>query len=108
MKAIVYEKYGSPDVLEIREVEKPTPKDDEVLIRVHATTVTSGDWRMRSLEMPKGFGFLGRLVVGVSGPRKPILGTELAGEIEAVGKGVTRFKVGDAVFAFPGAAMGGH
>jgi NADPH:quinone reductase-like Zn-dependent oxidoreductase len=106
MKAIVYERYGPPDVLELKEVAKPRPKDNEVLIKIHATTVTSGDWRARSLEMPVGFALMARLVFGVSRPRQPILGTELAGEIESVGKGVTKFKVTDQVFAFSGAGMG--
>jgi NADPH:quinone reductase-like Zn-dependent oxidoreductase len=108
MKAIVYSKYGSPDVVALAEVAKPTPRDREVLIRIHATTVSTGDWRARSLEMPAGFGFLGRLVFGVFGPRKPILGTELSGVVEAVGKDVTRFKTGDQVFAFTGASYGCH
>jgi NADPH:quinone reductase-like Zn-dependent oxidoreductase len=108
MKAAVYERYGSPDVLEVKEVPAPTPKDDEILIRVHATTVTTGDWRARSLELPAGFGWLGRLVFGVFGPRQPVLGTELSGEVVAIGRRVTRFAVGDQVFAFPGAKMGCH
>jgi NADPH:quinone reductase-like Zn-dependent oxidoreductase len=108
MKAIVYEKYGSPDVLKLKEVEKPIPKDNEVLIRIHATTVTSGDWRVRSLDVPVGFGLISRLVFGVLRPRQPILGTELAGEIESVGKEVSKFKAGDQVFAFSGAGMGCH
>ncbi len=108
MKAIVYSKYGPPNVVTLAEVQKPTPKDNEVLIRIRATTVTTGDWRARSLSMPAGFGLLGRLVFGVFGPRKPILGTELAGEVEAVGSAVTRFKVGDQVFAFTGASYGCH
>ncbi|MFA6234255.1 MAG: NAD(P)-dependent alcohol dehydrogenase [Bacteroidota bacterium] len=106
MKAIVYEKYGQPDVLELKEVTKPVPKDNEVLIRTHATTVTSGDWRVRSLNVPRGFGLISRLVFGVRKPKQPVLGTELAGEIESVGKDVTKFKAGDQVFAFSGAAMG--
>jgi NADPH:quinone reductase-like Zn-dependent oxidoreductase len=106
MKAIVYERYGPPDVLELKEVARPRPKDNEVLIRTHATTVTSGDWRARSLDLPRGFGLIGRLVFGVSRPRQPILGTELAGQIESVGKDVKKFKVGDQVFAFAGAGMG--
>jgi NADPH:quinone reductase-like Zn-dependent oxidoreductase len=108
MKAITYNTYGPPSVVSLAEVPKPAPKDNEVLIRIRATTVTTGDWRARSLEMPAGFGLLGRLVFGVFGPRKPILGTELAGVVEGVGKAVTRFKVGDEVFAFPGASYGSH
>lgn len=108
MKAIVYERYGSPDVLKVKEVEKPTPKDNEVLIKTHATTVTSGDWRVRSLNVPVGFGLISRLFFGILRPRQPILGTELAGEIKAVGKDVRKFKVGDQVFAFSGARMGCH
>ncbi len=90
------------------EVPKPAPGDHELLIRVRATTVSSADWRMRSLELPRGFGLLGRLAIGISGPRKPILGTELSGEVEAVGRAVTSFKVGDHVFAFPGVGLGCH
>jgi NADPH:quinone reductase-like Zn-dependent oxidoreductase len=108
MKAVVYTKYGAPDVVALSEVPKPVPQDREVLIRIHATSVTTGDWRARSLNMPAGFGILGRLVFGVFGPRKPILGTEMAGVIEAVGKAVTRFKAGDEVFAFTGASYGCH
>jgi NADPH:quinone reductase-like Zn-dependent oxidoreductase len=108
MKAAVYERYGPPDVLELKEVEKPTPKDNEVLIEIHATTVTSGDWRARSLDVPVGFGLIARLFFGISRPRQPILGTELAGVIESVGKGVGKFKGGDQVFAFSGASMGCH
>ena len=108
MKAIVYTKYGPPDVLQLKEVAKPTPKDNEVLIKTHATTVTSGDWRARSLDMPVGFGLISRLVFGVSRPRQPILGTELAGEVESVGKDVSKFQVGNQVFAFSGAGMGCH
>jgi NADPH:quinone reductase-like Zn-dependent oxidoreductase len=88
------------------DVPKPVPKDHELLVRVRATTVSSGDWRARSLLMPPGFGLLGRIVFGVTRPRQPILGTELAGDVEAVGKAVTSFKVGDRVFAFTGISMG--
>ena len=108
MKAIVYERYGSPDVLELKEVAKPAPRDNEVLIKTHATTVTSGDRRVRSLNVPAGFGLIMRLVFGVSRPKQPILGTELAGVVESVGKDVRKFKVGDQVFAFSDAAMGCH
>ena len=79
MKASVYERYGSPDDLQLRDVMTPSPKDDEVLMRTHATTVTTGDWRARSLEMPRGFGLMSRRVFGVFKPRQPVLGTEVAG-----------------------------
>lgn len=108
MKAIVYERYGPPEVLQLKEVEKPTPKDNEVLIKTHATTVTSGDWRVRSLNVPVGFGLIMRLVFGISKPKQPILGSELAGVVESVGKDVTKFKIGDQVFAFSDASMGCH
>lgn len=108
MKAMVYERYGPPDVLALQEVAKPTPKDNEVLIRTYATTVTAGDCRVRSLRMPVGFGGIARLVLGVSKPRQPILGSELAGEIASVGRDVSTFKVGDQVFAFTGARLGCH
>jgi len=108
MQAIVYHRYGAPDVVKLAEMPKPVPRDNEVLIRIRATTVTTGDWRARSLKMPAGFGFLGRLVFGLFGPRQPVLGTELAGIVEAIGRAVTRFKPGDEVFAFPGARYGSH
>jgi NADPH:quinone reductase-like Zn-dependent oxidoreductase len=99
VRAIVYQRYGPPEVLELEHIPKPTPKDHEVLIKVRATTVTAADWRLRSLSAPKGFGILMRLAMGPSRPRRPILGAELSGEIEAIGKDVSRFKVGDQVFA---------
>jgi NADPH:quinone reductase-like Zn-dependent oxidoreductase len=108
MRAIVCRGYGPPDVLEIKEIPKPSPADDEVLIRVRATTVTSGDWRVRSLIVPAGFGLMSRLALGLFRPRQPILGTELSGDVEAVGKNVTTFAVGDPVFAFPGLKMGAY
>jgi NADPH:quinone reductase-like Zn-dependent oxidoreductase len=98
MKAIVYERYGSPSVLELREVEKPNVKDNEVLVRVYATTVTSADSRLRRLAVPLGFGLLSRVFLGIRGPRKTILGLELTGDVERVGKDVTLFKEGDQVF----------
>ena len=101
MKAFVVPEYGPPDVLRLREVEKPVPGDKDVLIKVRATTVTAGDWRVRSLDVPTGFKLISRLFLGVFRPRQPILGLELAGEVEAVGEGVTRFSVGDHVFAHP-------
>ena len=108
MKAAVYEKYGPPDVLEIREVPTPIPGDNEIRIKIHATTVTSGDWRLRSLEVPVGFRLISRLMFGITRPRKNILGMELAGRIESVGKKVRRFNAGDEVFAFSEADMGAY
>jgi NADPH:quinone reductase-like Zn-dependent oxidoreductase len=108
MKAYVYHRYGGPEVVELADVPKPTPKDNEVLIRIHATTVSSGDWRVRTLNVPRGFGLMARLALGFVRPRQPILGTELAGTIETIGKEIRHFKTGDAVFAFPGVKMGCH
>jgi len=101
MKAIVYQKYGPPDVLLLKEIEKPAPRDNEVLVKIHATTVTIGDTIMRSLNMPiPGWQkLLARLYLGIRKPKRPILGMELAGEVESVGRKVTRFKPGDPVFA---------
>ncbi len=109
MKAIVWTKYGPPDVLQFREVEKPTPKDDEVLIRIYATTVTAGDCELRSLKFPIYLNLVMRLWRGLIKPRgTSILGTELAGEIEAVGKDVKRFKEGDQVFGSAGMDFGAN
>jgi NADPH:quinone reductase-like Zn-dependent oxidoreductase len=108
VKAWVCRRYGGPEVLELVDVPKPVPGDNEILVRIHATTVTSGDWRVRSLMVPKGFRPMARLALGITRPRQPILGTELSGVVEAAGKDVTAFAPGDAVFAFPGAKMGCH
>jgi len=85
MKAIVYERYGPPEVLQIREIENPAPRPNEVLVKIHATTVTIGDCRMRSFTVPPEQWLFARLYLGVFRPRRPVLGMELAGEIEAIG-----------------------
>ena len=99
MKAVVCTKYGPPEILQIVEVEKPTPKDNEVLIKVYATTVSAADQRVRSFTVPVYFWLPARLMLGIRRPRKPILGMEFSGEIESVGKDVGLFKKGDKVFA---------
>lgn len=98
MKAAVYEKYGSPDVLHIKEIAKPVPKNNEILVKVIATTVTSGDSRMRSFTVPDGQRLFARLYLGILKPRRQILGREISGEVVAVGKNVRHFTIGDEVF----------
>jgi NADPH:quinone reductase-like Zn-dependent oxidoreductase len=107
VKAIVWTGYGPPDVLELQEVEKPVPKGNEVLIRIYATTVTAGDCELRSLSLPFMFALPLRIWIGFRKPKAgTIPGTELAGEVEAVGKDVTRFKSGDQVFGSVGMGFG--
>lgn len=108
MKAAFATAYGAPEVVQLRDAPDPAPKANEVLIRVHATTVSSGDARLRGARFPSGFGGIARLIFGVTRPRQPILGTELSGIVESVGTVVTRFRPGDRVFAFAGAGMGCH
>ncbi len=107
MKAIVCTKYGQPDVLQLKEVKNPTPKDNEILVKVFATTVTTYDCWARSSTAPPGFWLPSRIASGFRKPKQPILGTELAGEIEAVGVDTTRLNVGDQVFGFS-ASLGAH
>ena len=116
MKAIVYQRYGSPDVLELKEVEKPTPKDNEVLIRIYATPVNYGDIMVRNFRnmplskfnMPLPLWLPVRIMFGFRKPRIKILGTDLAGEIESVGKDVKLFKEGDQVFGYRGPSFGAN
>jgi NADPH:quinone reductase-like Zn-dependent oxidoreductase len=108
MKAIICTKYGTPEVLQLKEIEKPTPKDNEVLIKVYATTVTVADCRVRGFIVPKSFWLPAKFALGFSKPKQSILGNELSGIIEDVGKNVTKFKVGDKVFAFSDHKFGAY
>jgi NADPH:quinone reductase-like Zn-dependent oxidoreductase len=109
MKAIVWTQYGPPDGLQLKEVAKPTAGDKEVLIRIYATTVTAGDCELRSLRFPLWLRLPIRIYVGLRRPRRiSILGQEIAGEIEAVGKEVTRFRKGDQIFAWTGFRLGAY
>jgi NADPH:quinone reductase-like Zn-dependent oxidoreductase len=108
MKAIICTKYGPPDVLQLKEIEKPTPKDNEVLIRVYASTASVGDAELRNLKFSFLMRIIARLGFGIRGPRKKVLGQDLAGEIEAIGKDVKLFKKGDHVFGSTGFGLGGN
>ena len=99
MRAVVHDRYGPPEVLRVTEVERPAPKEDEVLVRVHASTVTRTDTGLRNTEYP-----FTRLITGVRRPRRTIAGTEFAGVVEEVGAAVTEFRLGDEVFGFEGGA----
>jgi NADPH:quinone reductase-like Zn-dependent oxidoreductase len=108
MRAAVCTRYGPPEVVELQERPVPSPGPGELLVRVRASTVSSADRRIRALDLPRGFGPLARPALGFARPRRPVLGTELAGDVVALGAGVTGFAPGDAVFAFPGAGLGAH
>ena len=108
MKAAIYKSYGPPSVVQIADVPKPEPGDGEILIRLCSASLSSADCRLRSLRVPTGFKTLMRLSLGLIGPTKQILGTDLAGVVEAVGPGVTRFKEGDEIFADTGTDLGTH
>ncbi len=116
MKAIVCTKYGPPDVLQLKVVEKPIPKNNEVLIKIKATAVPASDCIIRSFNMPGNLGFpkkqiqklMMRLVVGVTKPRKSIIGMVLSGDIESVGKDIRRFKKGDQIYGFAGFSFGAY
>ncbi|MCU4863207.1 NAD(P)-dependent alcohol dehydrogenase [Bacillus cereus] len=108
MKAIICTKYGPPNVLQLQNVEKPKPKKNEVLVKIHATSVSTGDCRIRGFNSPLLFWIPMRIILGFRKPRKPILGVELSGEIEDIGTDVTRFKKGDQVFALTELNLGGY
>ncbi|NMA98877.1 MAG: NAD(P)-dependent alcohol dehydrogenase [Phyllobacteriaceae bacterium] len=108
MQAWTARRYGAPDTLALEDLPQPKLGKGELLIRVHATTVNSGDVRMRGCDFPPEMRIMGRLALGWKGPRQPVLGTELSGVVEAIGEGVTRFRPGDAVFAFSGMKMAAH
>lgn len=108
MKAIICETYGSIDAIKIAEIKTPSPKSNEILIRVHASSVTTADWRIRTQTMPFGFGFLGRMIFGVKKPKNAILGADLSGEVIETGRDVEKFKIGDMIVASTGISMGCH
>jgi len=109
MKAIIWTKYGSPDGLELQEIEKPFPKPDEILVKVHATTVTAGDYEMRRLKLPLGLSLPMRLYIGLRQPKRlKILGQELAGEVVQIGEQVTNYQVGDQVYGTTGFRFGAY
>jgi NADPH:quinone reductase-like Zn-dependent oxidoreductase len=108
MKAVICPRYGPPEVLQLKDVEKPVPKDNEILIKIYATSCHIGDVRVRSFDIPFLYKIPFRLYLGLLKPKRPILGMELAGEIELIGKDVKRFKVGDKVFATTGFTFGAY
>ncbi|GHF07588.1 NAD(P)-dependent alcohol dehydrogenase [Pseudolysinimonas yzui] len=108
MRAAVYRRFGGPEVVHVENIPRPQPKADEVLIRVHASTVSVADYRSRSLDLPPGLGFFGPLSLGIFGPRRPVLGMDLAGVVEQVGSEVSLFAPGDEVVGLRGFRFGAH
>ena len=109
MKAAVYRKYGPPDVVKVKDIARPVPEADEILVKVHASTVSAGDSRMRSFDVPPMEWLFARVYLGIRKPRRPVLGMQLAGEVRAVGADVSRFRVGDRVFGSTfSSGFGGH
>jgi NADPH:quinone reductase-like Zn-dependent oxidoreductase len=108
MKAFLCTAYGATDVLQLADIPTPEPKPQELRVAIHATTVTAGDWRVRSADVPRGFGPILRLMMGWSRPRQPILGCEMAGVVDAVGEQVSNFAAGDRVLAYADMRMGCH
>jgi NADPH:quinone reductase-like Zn-dependent oxidoreductase len=108
MKAAVHRRFGAPEVVTVDEIPTPVPRADQVLVRVHASTVSIGDHRARTKDLPRGLGALGAVMFGVIRPKKPVLGMDFAGEIVQLGSAVTHFAVGDHVFGMSGSSFGGH
>ena len=108
MKAAIFTKYGGPEVIKVRNINKPSPRQNEILIKVRATTVCTGDWRVLGPNAPAGFGLFLRLAFGITGPRVKILGQEVSGVVEEVGANVTEFEVGDEVFGTNDVSFGAH
>ena len=108
MRAAVYRKFGGPEVVKIEQIARPEPKPNEVLIRVHASTVSIADYRCRTKDLPEGLGFFGPLALGIFAPRNKVLGMDVAGVVERVGSEVTRFTVGDKVLGMRGSRFGCH
>ncbi len=108
MKALAWIKYGGPGVLELQEFKKPSPKDNEILIKIHASAVTAADCRLREFKVPKGFWLPTRLLFGLMRPRVPIIGMDISGEIGSVGRGVKHFNKGAKVYGTTGMRLGGN
>jgi len=108
MKAVICEKYGPPEVLKLKDIKKPVPKDNEVCIKNFATAVTGSDVLIRGIDMPFIMGIMFRLMIGFTKPRKPVLGLVFSGEIESIGNHVKRFRKGDQVYGFTGYGFGAY